>query len=180
MSAPKHLWSGDWESDSAAARERAALWQPPEQPEPEPKPEQPPPRRERRRFPWPRMTTVLLAGTAVLVLAGAAFGVSRLGGSNSPAGHVTTGPWLGLNLSAIPVNRVQVVGVTPGSPADRAGIGAGDVILSVGGHAVAQPGDVSAAIAKLRAGDTVKIQLQRGPVIVNTEATLARQPANSP
>ncbi len=175
MSAPKHLWSGDWEADSeAAARERARRRElprvsqqadrrppaplprpersplperrpapaprtsPPAAPPPRPAPPRatpppdrsPAPRRERPRI---RGSTALLVAAVVLILAGAAYGLAQAGGS----GHTAAGsaarntPWLGVNMEAIPVNRVMIAAVTPNSPADRAGLGPGDVIIAI-------------------------------------------------
>jgi hypothetical protein len=207
MSAPKHLWSGDWEDDSAeASRERARRrgQLPPPPPEPErpvavaplpPRREPPPhrepppepprpsaPPRERTPLPRPRTATVLITLLAVLVLAGAAYGLSALGGSGgTPVATVAKNtPWLGFNMETLPVNRVMIVAVTPGSPADRAGLGPGDVLISVNSHPIASPGDVTAVISQLHPGDRVAIVVQRGPLTYSTKVTVAAQPAGYP
>ncbi|GGI73868.1 hypothetical protein GCM10007973_08360 [Polymorphobacter multimanifer] len=64
---------------------------------------------------------------------------------------------LGLTSS----NGVLVIGVEPGSPSDRAGIVASDVVLSVDGRAVAGMGALSAEAATFEAGRAVQLQLWR-------------------
>jgi membrane-associated protease RseP (regulator of RpoE activity) len=181
MSAPKHLWSGDWESDSeAAARERGnrlpLIEEPVVEPEPEPEvaPREPKPRRQ---WPRPRVATLVVAVAALLVLAGGAVGLSKLSGQTAAQKNT---PWLGANLETVPVNRIVISSVVPGSPADRAGLGPGDVLTTVNGKSIAAPGDVAAALKGLHPGDSVKIQVQRGPLLYDTQATLAAEPFNSP
>jgi S1-C subfamily serine protease len=50
-----------------------------------------------------------------------------------------------------------VAGVLPGSPAGRAGLAAGDVIVSVDGHAVSSPAALQSALEPHHPGDTVTI-----------------------
>ena len=50
-----------------------------------------------------------------------------------------------------------VVQVTPGDPAQHAGIGAGDIIESVGGAPVLSTGSLTAILAGHHAGDTVRV-----------------------
>jgi serine protease Do/serine protease DegQ len=52
-----------------------------------------------------------------------------------------------------------VAQVTPGSPAARAGVRAGDVITNIGGHSVKSNADLRNAIGLLRVGDGVSIDL---------------------
>jgi S1-C subfamily serine protease len=89
-------------------------------------------------------------------------------------------PYLGLQMESVPVNRVLVAGVVPGSPADRAGIGPGDVITAVNHHPVEQPGDVISALSPLHPGNNVLVQFSRGGVPYATQATLTDQPGPSP
>ncbi|WP_235983986.1 PDZ domain-containing protein [Bradyrhizobium australiense] len=68
--------------------------------------------------------------------------------------HTSTTPHLGLSLA--PANEVAgsgqkgvvVTDVEPGGPAAERGIHAGDAILEVGGKAVADVGDVRAALGQ--------------------------------
>ncbi len=199
MSSPKHLWSGDWERDSAsAAADRANVPLPAPAPA-EPAPVAPPPPRPPSRLTRtlaavralgarlgdlrlrPRQRRLaLLVALAALVIVGGAIALNSSGGGSGPAAVNASTPWLGLQMESLPVNRVLVAGVTPGSPADRAGVGVGDLILGVNGKSVSSPGDVDAALARLRAGDKVKLQIGRGPVSFTLPATLTARPASYP
>jgi membrane-associated protease RseP (regulator of RpoE activity) len=57
---------------------------------------------------------------------------------------------------------VLVGGVEPDSPAARAGIEVGDVITSVDGREVSSTGDLSRAVRRKKAGETVEIEFVRG------------------
>ncbi|MDF2435554.1 MAG: hypothetical protein JWP44_5187 [Mucilaginibacter sp.] len=122
---------------------------------------------------------LLLAVVGAVVLVGAAWAISS-GGSGPSASAAGPLPYLGLQLESVPVKRVIVQSVVPGSPADQAGIGAGDLLLSVNGHQVGTPGDVDHILAQLHAGDSVKLQLLQGPVAITAQVQLAQQPAGTP
>ncbi|MGE5127185.1 MAG: PDZ domain-containing protein, partial [Betaproteobacteria bacterium] len=57
---------------------------------------------------------------------------------------------------------VKAAGVTPGSPAEKAGVQAGDVLLKVGGNDVANLQGFSTILRGLAPGQTVKVLLERG------------------
>jgi hypothetical protein len=57
---------------------------------------------------------------------------------------------------------VLVGGVEADSPAARAGIEVGDVITSVDGREVSSTGDLSRAVRRKKAGETVEIEFVRG------------------
>src|ERR1700733_10613841 len=101
MSGPKHLWSGDWEQESAAASEDLAGRRI-EPPEPEPSIAPATLRRRRRRriaiARRPRVRRGAVAVIAgVLVLAAAALGLSSLlGSSGTPASTTAGGAPLGV------------------------------------------------------------------------------------
>jgi S1-C subfamily serine protease len=69
--------------------------------------------------------------------------------------------WLGVYLDT---DRDEaVIGeVIPGSPADKAGLQAGDVLLAVGDTVTSTRDDFVAAIRGNKAGDRVRIKLRRG------------------
>ena len=79
-----------------------------------------------------------------------------------------------------------VTQVAPGSPAEKAGIRAGDVITTIAGHRIRSNADLRNAIGFLRIGDEVTIDLlhdgrreQRHAILADTLA-LARAPARAP
>jgi aminopeptidase N len=63
---------------------------------------------------------------------------------------------------AFPGPGVRVAGVTPGSPAERAGVKEGDVLLEVDGKDVANLRGFSSILRGLTPGQTVKVVLSRG------------------
>ena len=57
---------------------------------------------------------------------------------------------------------VKVAGVTPGSPAEKAGVKEGDVLLKIDGKDVANLQGFSGLLRELTPGQTVKVVLLRG------------------
>jgi serine protease Do len=97
-------------------------------------------------------------------------------------------PWLGLDLQemtpelkrhfALPEGGggVLVSDVYRNSPADRAGVKRGDVVLTVGGTAVATLSDYQDALAEFTTGDRISLKLSRR----GKEISLPLQPAPFP
>jgi S1-C subfamily serine protease len=98
----------------------------------------------------------------------------------------------GLNLPA--KHGALVESVTPGSPADQAGIRAGDIsatldgdqiqlggdiITEVDGKAIASNDELTAAIAGRKQGDKVKLTIVRGGKDKTVEVTLGDRPASA-
>jgi serine protease Do len=79
-------------------------------------------------------------------------------------------PWIGVRLRSPGSDNIRdaiaagaVIGsVTPGSPAARAGLQPGDVILSTGVRAIRNAFDWDASLLDLRVGDRVQLRLRRG------------------
>ena len=65
--------------------------------------------------------------------------------------------------------------VSEGSPADKAGIKGGDVLLQVGEVKTVTLEDFQAALSGHKPGDKVKIKVRRGKETVEMEATLSRR-----
>jgi len=57
---------------------------------------------------------------------------------------------------------VLVVSVQPGSPAEKAGIARGDIILELNGTAVNTPRDIRQTVAARAKGDTLAVKLRHG------------------
>jgi S1-C subfamily serine protease len=94
----------------------------------------------------------------------------------------------------LPVDKgAWVQEVTPGTPADDAGLrggggeeqifqgdvgirAGGDLIVKLGSFEVTDPADLATAVAKLRPGQTVPVQLYRGTSKRTIEVKLAKRP----
>ena len=162
MTSPKHLWSGNWEEESAAAarRERQVV-----EPEPEPQPQiaepvrRPRPRPRRRpRVPRAALVVALLA----LLLVGGAYAARSLDHSNPAPTSSSQTAWLGAGIEAWPTGGALVASVSSGGPADAAGLRPGDIITEVEGRPVGAAVDVTEAVAALQPGDVLTLQVQRG------------------
>ena len=199
MSAPRHLWSGDWELDSSAhAEDLAARRALPEEPtEPEPAAPAPRPSRLRRaiqalrrrlgslRAPSRRrIRVVAVVGIlALLVVAGAYAMNSGSTATKTPAPATLSSnvePWLGVKLANAPIRGAMVASVVPGSPAATAGIRPGDVITQLDTQPIVTPAILTSAIAGMQPGDKVDLQLQRGASQYTVNVALASHPAGSP
>jgi hypothetical protein len=87
----------------------------------------------------------------------------------TPQVEAPPGPRIGVVLDPIDAGHgARVIEVRPGSPADRAGIHAGDVIERVDGHPVDKNGDLNEQIATTAAGGSRAIEVIRdaAPVTV--------------
>ncbi|OYV05400.1 MAG: hypothetical protein CFE26_11805 [Verrucomicrobiales bacterium VVV1] len=84
--------------------------------------------------------------------------------------------WLGLSLRA-EIPTPQVTRVAVGSPADKVGIRANDVILQIGERAVADYADSANAFFYLAPGEPVKIRLLRGADSIEVVVTPVEAPA---
>lgn len=206
MSAPRHLWSGDWRTESASAAESLArLRQDDERLGGEPAPELAPARtrlrpvRTRLRPAGTRLRPALAVVVVVLLSAGVAYAtVSWLVGSaggQSPVAAVGGPAWLGVEMGDSGIGGpgfpavgggltgaggVLITGVAPGSPAAAAGLQAGDTLTQIANQPVATPSGVVSALARMRGGMRVEIQYQQGLMTDTTQATLAVRPAGSP
>ncbi len=70
---------------------------------------------------------------------------------------------------------VLVAGVLKGSPADRAGIVRGDIVLEAGGKAVNAPEELRAAVQAKKPGDSLALKVRHGSDVRNLTVTLADQ-----
>lgn len=99
-------------------------------------------------------------------------------------GRVERG-WLGVTIQELTPALVKSLGlpdgrgalvaqVTDGSPAAAAGVKQGDIIVSVGGRAIARSADLPPVVANLAPGRTVPISVIRDGKTVPLSATITR------
>jgi serine protease Do len=101
-------------------------------------------------------------------------------------GRVDRG-WMGVTIQAVTEDLAKTYGleeargaivssVTPGSPAEKAGLKAEDVILSADGRKVEDNGDLSRYIASRAPGTTVKLEVRRNGESKSISLTLGTFP----
>ena len=89
---------------------------------------------------------------------------------------VAGGAWLGVFLDYDQPDRAMLRGIEPGSPADRAGLRAGDTIVRINDDQVRGPEDVNRLIGARRPGDQVELTLA-GQARDSITVTLGSRPA---
>jgi serine protease Do len=101
-------------------------------------------------------------------------------------------PWLGVNIQNVtpdlarglgagaPTAGALIAQVQPGSPAEHAGLKAGDVVRSVNGHAVASGKDLQRLVLESRIGERVQLQVWRDGRWVNEAVTTREMPGEPP
>jgi len=89
-----------------------------------------------------------------------------------------SGAYLGTVPDFTPVDRgVKLSGVTSGSPADKGGLKAGDVILAIGTHDVADLQGMTDALNAFKPGDATTVVVLRGTERVTLPVTLGSRSA---
>jgi peroxiredoxin len=81
--------------------------------------------------------------------------------------------WLGVLFDN---NSSKIRDVLPDSPALKAGVKRGDVVVTLGGVSVSNAGDVIAKVQQHRAGEKLEIVLERGGKRMTLTATLEKRP----
>jgi len=99
---------------------------------------------------------------------------SAMGGARSSG---TGGTYFGSvpDMGAGDVKGMRISGVSPGSPADKAGLKAGDVVVSFGGVVVTDLYSYTDALRAKKPGDVVEVVVVRGGERLTLTATLGRR-----
>ncbi len=158
-----------------------------------------PPRATAPERPWQtarRAGTGALLVLALIAVAGVAIASGVFDrGANATASATSAGPsnpsptpafaparpWMGLTTTSSAAQPgALVTGVTPGGPADQAGLRGGDVILAVNAHPITGPADIGGVIDALPTGSEVLLQIERGGQLSTVGVTLAPKPAGTP
>jgi S1-C subfamily serine protease len=171
MTAPKHLWTDNWEEESAdaAAQRSGHLVYPEPEPEVVETPVARPRVRRRRRLPRTAIVVALLA----LLVVGAAVAGRALDHSSRPRTSSSQTAWLGAEVQGWPAGGALVASVTPGSPAQFAGLRPGDIITQVEGRPVGAAVNVTEAVGALRPGDQLALEIHRGSSTYSMAVKLA-------
>jgi S1-C subfamily serine protease len=80
--------------------------------------------------------------------------------------------WLGVALN----EQALVMDVFEDSPAEKAGIRAGDVITGIDGRPVEDAHLIIAVVSGKRPGDKITVKLSRGDETLEVEAVVAEKP----
>jgi serine protease Do len=103
-------------------------------------------------------------------------------------GHLTRG-YLGVALQRVDADIATAVGldkpqgalvseVLPGSPADKAGLQSGDVILELEGAAIEGLGSFRGSITLMKPGQQVTMKVRRDSKDITVKATISENPEN--
>ncbi len=105
-------------------------------------------------------------------------------------GSVTRG-WLGIQLQEVTTEIAAALGlkerggvlvaeVLDGTPAAKAGLESGDVILGLGGNDVKSPNDLSRRVASYAPGERIKVKISRDGKVRNLNVTLGQRDDAAP
>jgi serine protease Do len=105
--------------------------------------------------------------------------------------HSISHPYIGIQMTPMSSGMANYLGYTgkagivvnsvvPGSPAEKAGLAQGDVIVELNHIRVNEPSDVSTAVAKLKTGDKVSLLVWRKGNLTPYDITLADMPEQLP
>jgi len=103
--------------------------------------------------------------------------IKKIATIGSPDGDASDRPYFG-SMPAYPnpeKDGVLLDRISENSPAAKAGLKDGDVLLSVGEHRTVTLEDFQAALTNFKPGDKVKIKFRRGKETVESETVLTRR-----
>jgi serine protease Do len=70
-----------------------------------------------------------------------------------------------------------IAGLVPGGPAAKAGVAAGDIVVAVNGHPVTNGNEMTREVAKVHAGDTIRLDVFRNGKERNLDITAGLRPS---
>ena len=95
------------------------------------------------------------------------------------AGKTVQHAYLGVSVQdSTSVAGAQVASVKSGSPADKAGLKAGDIVTAVDGKSVASADDLTALVATYAPGDTAKLTVKRIGSTQTISITFGQRPSS--
>ena len=84
--------------------------------------------------------------------------------------------WVGVKIEESEPGEIHLLSVVPGGPAERAGLRAGDRILSIDGRPVGSAGRLVARLSVSSPGDTIVLGIQRDSRAFDVSLALAESP----
>lgn len=125
---------------------------------------------------------------AVIAIVGGSFAASKPAGAATSVDAAPHRAWLGVTTQSIDGqlregldyrgNGVLVNRVAEGSPAERAGLRQGDVIVGLNGAKIDSPEELLMRVREARVGDRVRLDISRESRRQMLTATLAERPEN--
>ena len=117
--------------------------------------------------------------------------VNRVSATLLEKGHIPRG-YLGIGLQPVSIpsdlktklslantNGIIVLSVEPGGPAERGGLMIGDILVTLEGHALEQPGDLQTLLNADAVGKSRRVQAIRGGKLVELSVQIAERPRRS-
>jgi putative serine protease PepD len=95
------------------------------------------------------------------------------------SGQKVAHPLLGVQIADANGTGATITKVTSGSPAESAGLKAGDVITALDSQTITSAADLSAAVSSATVGQKVSITINRGGAIQTVQVTLGSTTATS-
>jgi putative serine protease PepD len=95
------------------------------------------------------------------------------------AGGTVQHAYLGIRLDRNTYGDARVAQVVQGTPADKAGLKAGDVVTSFAGQPITSADELTAAVSSATPGEQVTITVRRDGTTKHLSVTLAHQPAST-
>jgi len=93
------------------------------------------------------------------------------------AGKKVEHAYLGIRVGDAPSSGAVVSSVVSGSPADKAGLKAGDVITAIDGASIASADDLTAAVGAHKPSDSITVTLTRSGKSQKIDVTLGVRPS---
>ena len=91
-------------------------------------------------------------------------------------GHSVSHAYLGVQIAQSSIGGAQLTQVSPGTPAAKAGLAAGDLITKLNGQPVNSAVDLSRIIDALKPGDTMSVTYVRGTGTHTVQVKLGTRP----
>lgn len=106
---------------------------------------------------------------------GEVWGETLFAGKGKGKGPKNADAYLGVS-PAQDSKDYKIERVSPGSPAEKAGLLVGDVIVSIEGKKVASNDDLIAVLRTKQPGNSIAVEIRRGTDILNRNVTLSKRP----